>query len=146
MAEEGLPTRTACWILDVFWVGVPRLADRTHQTGVSPPMWSTAPGGCGAELTSGRVITVSHGAVEMLMKHAGITGLPGRKRRRTRSGTPTVADWLKTSASYRTTRSPEHERLLDGAEATHLDLEQAAARNRAHGVACTDGPTSSDRW
>jgi transposase InsO family protein len=45
-----------------------------------------------AELMLGRGITVSHGAVEMLMKRAGITGLPGRKQRPPRPDTATATD------------------------------------------------------
>jgi transposase InsO family protein len=45
-----------------------------------------------AELTLGHGITVSHGAVGMLLQRAGIKGLPGNKRRRPRPETPTAAD------------------------------------------------------
>ncbi|HEU4422785.1 MAG TPA: DDE-type integrase/transposase/recombinase [Pilimelia sp.] len=45
-----------------------------------------------AELTLGRGIAVGHGAVEMLMRRAGIKGLPGNKRRRPVRETPTAAD------------------------------------------------------
>ena len=45
-----------------------------------------------AELTLGRQISVGHNAVEMLMRRAGIKGLPGNRRRKTRHDTPTSAD------------------------------------------------------
>ena len=44
------------------------------------------------ELTLGLGITVGHGAVEMLMRRAGIKGLPGNRRPRPRHQTPTASD------------------------------------------------------
>ena len=46
-----------------------------------------------AELTLGLGITVGHGAVEMLMRRAGMQGLPGNRRRRPRPETPRPATW-----------------------------------------------------
>jgi putative transposase len=48
-----------------------------------------------AELPLGRGITVGHGAVELLMRRAGITGLPGNRRRRPVHQTPTAADLVE---------------------------------------------------
>jgi putative transposase len=45
-----------------------------------------------AELTLGLGITVGHGAVEMLMRRAGIKGLPGNRRPRPKHQTPTAGD------------------------------------------------------
>ena len=45
-----------------------------------------------AELTLGMGIAVGHNAVEMLMRRAGIRGLPGRKQRRPVHETPTAVD------------------------------------------------------
>ncbi|WP_231404165.1 IS3 family transposase [Actinomadura viridis] len=45
-----------------------------------------------AELTLGLSIAVGHGAVEMLMRRAGLRGLPGSRRRRPVHQTPTAAD------------------------------------------------------
>jgi putative transposase len=45
-----------------------------------------------AELTLGLGIRVGHGAVELLMRQAGLQGLSGNKRRPPRPETPTAAD------------------------------------------------------
>jgi putative transposase len=45
-----------------------------------------------AELVMGRGIGVGHQQVEMLMRRAGLQGLPGRKRWRMRHDTPTATD------------------------------------------------------
>ena len=45
-----------------------------------------------AELRLGLGIAVGHGAVEMLMRRAGLAGLPGRKRRRQMHETPFAGD------------------------------------------------------
>lgn len=54
-----------------------------------------------AELTLGLGIQVGHGAVEMLMRRAGLRGLPGSRRRRPIHQTPD---------SGRPGRSPVHPR------------------------------------
>jgi putative transposase len=48
-----------------------------------------------AELVMGRSITVGHNAVPMLMHRAGLKGLPGSQRRRSRHQTPTVRDLVE---------------------------------------------------
>jgi transposase InsO family protein len=48
-----------------------------------------------AELTLGRGIPVSHGAVELLMQRAGLKGLPGNRRRRPRPEVPMAGDLVK---------------------------------------------------
>ncbi|MBY6382397.1 IS3 family transposase [Rhodococcus erythropolis] len=45
-----------------------------------------------AELTLGHGIAVGHGCVEMLMRAAGVKGLPGNKRARSKHHTPTASD------------------------------------------------------
>jgi transposase InsO family protein len=45
-----------------------------------------------AELRLGRGIVVGHGAVELLMRRAGLVGLPGTRNRRLKPDTPTAAD------------------------------------------------------
>ena len=45
-----------------------------------------------AELRLGLGIAVGHGAVELLMRRAGLVGLPGRKRRRLVHDTAFAAD------------------------------------------------------
>jgi putative transposase len=44
------------------------------------------------ELNLGLGIRVGHNAVEMLMRRAGLNGLPGNRRRRPRHDTPTAGD------------------------------------------------------
>jgi putative transposase len=45
-----------------------------------------------AELTLGLGITIGHGAIELLMRRAGIKGLPGSRRPRPKHQTPTASD------------------------------------------------------
>jgi transposase InsO family protein len=45
-----------------------------------------------AELRLGRGIVVGHGADELLMRRAGLVGLPGTRNRRLKPDTPTAAD------------------------------------------------------
>jgi putative transposase len=45
-----------------------------------------------AELTLGQGNIVGHGAVELLMRRAGIKGLPGIRRPRPKHQTPTAGD------------------------------------------------------
>ena len=52
-----------------------------------------------AELVMGRGIAVGHQQVEMLMRRAGLQGLPGRKRWRTRHDTPTAIDLVDRNFS-----------------------------------------------
>ena len=50
-----------------------------------------------AELTIGQGITVSHNAVEMLMRRAGLQGLPNRRRFRTKVQIATATDLVERS-------------------------------------------------
>jgi putative transposase len=43
----------------------------------------------------GRKLTIGHNQVEMLMRRAGLKGLPGTKRRKQVHDTPTSADRVK---------------------------------------------------
>ena len=45
-----------------------------------------------AELTLGQGVIVRHGAMELLMRRAGIKGLPGSRRPRPKHRTPTAGD------------------------------------------------------
>lgn len=106
MADEGLPIQMACRILGVSESGFHVWRGRSLSARSVRHVWLTdliqqvhaaSRGVYGArrvhaELTLGHGITVSHGAVEMLMQRAGIKGLPGNKRRRPRPETPTAAD------------------------------------------------------
>jgi hypothetical protein len=87
MVEEGLPVKRACRILEVFESGFHASRGRAPSARSVRHAWLTdligqvhaaSSGVYGArrvraELTLGRGITVCHGAVEMLMKRAGIT-------------------------------------------------------------------------
>ena len=106
MAQDGLPIQTACRILGVSESGLHAWRGRAPSARSVRHAWLTdlirqahvaSNGVYGsrrvrAELMLGHGITVSHGAVEMLMKRAGITGLPGRKHRRPRPDTATASD------------------------------------------------------
>lgn len=106
MAQDGLSIQTACRILGVSESGLHAWRSRAPSARSVRHAWLTdlirqvhaaSNGVYGsrrvrAELMLGRGITVSHGAVEMLMKRAGITGLPGRKHRRPRPDTATATD------------------------------------------------------
>lgn len=97
MAAEGLPVQVACRVLKVWhrpesgyyeWRSRPRsqreirhawLTDLIREVHVS------SRGVYGsrrvhAELVLGRKVPVSHGAVELLMRRAGIVGIGGRSR------------------------------------------------------------------
>ncbi len=109
MAGEGLPVQLASRILRVSESGYYHWRDRPASarslrhawlTEIITAVHSASRGVYGArrvhaELTLGRGITVSHGAVELLMQRAGLKGLPGNRRRRPRPETPTAADLVK---------------------------------------------------
>jgi hypothetical protein len=82
-----------------------------------------------AELTLGHGIVVGHGAVEMLMRRAGLKGLPGSRRPRPKHQTPTAAD-LVDRAFSRTGRDQRWS--IDASQTAALvtnDLDMAI-RNR----------------
>ena len=106
IAAEQHPIEVACRVLDVSVSGY-------YASRIRPPSkrsvrhaWLTdtitqihiaSRGTYGArrvyaELTLGHGISVGHNAVEMLMRRAGLKGLPGTKRRRARHDTPTASD------------------------------------------------------
>ncbi|MDI5936698.1 MULTISPECIES: IS3 family transposase [unclassified Micromonospora] len=106
MAAEGLPVNVCCRVLRVSvsgyyaWLGRPLsaralrhawLIERIRAVHVA----SRGVYGAGrvhAELRLGQGIVVGHNAVEMLMRRAGIKGLPHRRRPRPKHQTPTAAD------------------------------------------------------
>jgi transposase InsO family protein len=106
MAEEGHPIQVACRVLGVAESGffawrtrAPSVRSIRHAwlTGIIRKIHIVSNGIYGgrrvhAELTLAYGITVSHGAVEMLMRRAGIKGLPGNKRKRPVHQTPTATD------------------------------------------------------
>lgn len=106
MASHRLPVQLACRVLGVAesgyyeWRGrSPSARDLRHVwlTDVIRKVHADSFGVYGAhrvhaELTLGMGIAVGHNAVEMLMRRAGIRGLPGRKQRRPVHETPTAVD------------------------------------------------------
>jgi transposase-like protein len=106
MAAEGFPIQLACRVVSVAesgfyaWRGrVPSARAVRHAwlTDMIRQVHTASNGVYGgrrvhAELTLGRGILVGHGAVELLMRRAGLKGLPGNKHRRLVHQTPTAAD------------------------------------------------------
>jgi putative transposase len=106
MAAEGLPVDRCCRVLDVSVSGYYAWRDRPPSARALRHAWlierirqvhavSRGIYGAGrvhAELTLGHGIAVGHNAVEMLMRRAGIKGLPNRRRPRPKHQTPTAAD------------------------------------------------------
>ncbi|GAA1840903.1 hypothetical protein GCM10009836_20300 [Pseudonocardia ailaonensis] len=96
MASEGLPVQHACRVLGVAESGFYEWRSRPASPRALRHAWLTEQiqaihtasfGTYGArrvhaELRLGHGILVGHGAVELLMRRAGLAGLPGRKRRR----------------------------------------------------------------
>ncbi len=106
MASENLPVQTACRVLGVSDAGYYLWRGRAPSARAVRHAWLTdqiqavhalAKGVYGArrvhaELTLGLGIRVGHNAVEMLMRRAGIKGLPGNRRPRPKHQTPTAVD------------------------------------------------------
>jgi transposase-like protein len=106
MAAEGLPLQLSCRVVSVAESGFYAWRTRAPSARAIRHAWLTdmirqvhaaSNGVYGgrrvhAELTLGRGMVVGHGAVELLMRRAGIKGLPGNKRKRPVHQTPTAAD------------------------------------------------------
>jgi IS30 family transposase/transposase InsO family protein len=106
MADEGLPVQAAARVLGVSesgyydWRGrppSPRSLRHAWLTDTVSAVHVSSYGTYGArrvhaELRLGHGIVVSHGTVELMMRRAGLKGLPGHKRRRPRPETPTSDD------------------------------------------------------
>ncbi|GLW05896.1 transposase [Microtetraspora sp. NBRC 13810] len=106
MAAEGLSIQVCCRVLGVPESGFyawrsrppsPRSVRHAWLTGVIEQVHAASHGVYGgrrvhAELVLGRGIAVGHGAVEMLMRRAGLKGLSGNRRRRPVRQVPTAAD------------------------------------------------------
>jgi len=111
MAEEGHPIQIACRVLAVSESGFYAFRSRSPSPRAIRHAWLTdvitqahleSRGTYGAlrvhaELTLGRGISVGHNAVTMLMHRAGLMGLPGSRRRRSKHQTPTVGDLVERS-------------------------------------------------
>jgi putative transposase len=106
MASEKLPVQLACRVLGVAESGFYEWRTRAPSVRALRHAWLTEQiqavhqasfGTYGArrvhaELRLGLGIAVGHGAVELLMRRAGLAGLPGRKRRRPLHETPFAGD------------------------------------------------------
>jgi transposase InsO family protein len=106
MASEKLPVQMACRVLGVAESGYYEQRSRPPSARALRHVWLTDQiqavhaasfGTYGArrvhaELRLGLGIAVGHGAVEMLMRRAGLAGLPGRRRRRLIHETPFAGD------------------------------------------------------
>ncbi|TDB75195.1 IS3 family transposase [Actinomadura sp. KC216] len=106
MAADGLPIAACCKILNVSESGFHMWRRRPPSVRALRHAWLTeriravhadsrgAYGGrrVHAELTLGLGIQVGHGAVELLMRRAGLKGLPGVRRPRLKHQTSTAAD------------------------------------------------------
>jgi putative transposase len=106
IAAEGLPVQLATRVLEVSesgyyeWRGRAPSARAVWHAWLAEQAQAVHVASRGiygsrrvhAELTLGLGITVSHGAVEMLMRRAGIKGLPGRRCPRPRHQTPSAGD------------------------------------------------------
>jgi transposase InsO family protein/transposase-like protein len=109
MAEEGYPIQVACRVLEVSESGFyafrsrspsPRAIRHAWLTDVITQVHLESRGTYGAlrvhaELVLGQGITVGHNAVAMLMRRAGLAGLPGARRPRSKHQTPTVGDLVE---------------------------------------------------
>ena len=106
MASEGLPVQLACRVLEVSESGYYDWRGRAPSVRAVRHVWLTdlihqvhadsfgiygAPR-VHAELTLGRGIVVGHNTVELLMRRAGLKGLPNRRRPKPRHDTPTAVD------------------------------------------------------
>jgi putative transposase len=94
MAEEGLPVQLACRVLEVSESGFYHWRSRPPSARAIRHVWLTdqicavhaaSRGTYGvrrvhAELRLGRGIAVGHGAVELLMRRAGLAGVTGRPK------------------------------------------------------------------
>ncbi|WP_439427354.1 IS3 family transposase [Micromonospora sp. LA-10] len=106
MTAEGLPVDVCCRVLDVSPSGYYAWRNRPLSQRALRHAWLTeqiravhlaSRGTYGsrrvhAELRLGRGLVVGYHAVEMLMRRAGIRGLPGSRRPRAKHQTPTASD------------------------------------------------------
>ncbi|MEV4757825.1 IS3 family transposase [Micromonospora sp. NPDC049559] len=113
MAAEGLPVNVGCRVLRVSvsgyfaWLGRPPSARALRHAWLTERIRAVhvasrgvyGAGRVHAELRLGQGIVVGHNAVEMLMRRAGIRGLPHRRRPRPKHQTSTAADLVNRDFS-----------------------------------------------
>jgi putative transposase len=106
IGAEAMPLQLACRVLGASqsgfyaWRGRPpsaRAIRHAWLTGIISEIHAGSRATYGArrvhaELTLGRGIAVGHSQVELLMRRAGLQGLPARRRSRKPLGAPLVAD------------------------------------------------------
>ncbi len=122
MVTEGHSIKTSCSVLQVTEAGSFAWRKRAPSERAIRHAWLTdlivkahvdSRGTYGArrvhaELTIGRGITVSHGAVELLMRRAGLQGLPNKRRFKTKVQFATARDLVERSFAR---SEPDHEYL-----------------------------------
>ena len=151
MAKEGLPVQTACCVLEVSESGFYEWRNRAPSDRSLRYAWLTqlitevhvaSTGTCGArrvraELTLGYGIAVGHGCVELLMRAAGVKGLPGNVRVRSIRPRPRAISW--TASSPATSRTSYGSRTLPNIP--HLGFNRSS-QHLDHGGPSTVG----SRW
>ncbi|MET7938395.1 IS3 family transposase [Streptomyces sp. NPDC005322] len=123
MAREHLPVQPVCRVLHAAESGYYAWRDRPRSNRLVKHAWlaeaivsihTASRGTYGsrrvhAELGLGLRIHVSHGTVELLMQRAGLHGLPGNRRPRTKHVTPAISPMCcPCCAANWTPGSPDH--------------------------------------
>jgi transposase-like protein len=97
LVEAGRPVAQVAHDLDIsaqciYTWRKQQLIDRGQLPGMTSTDQAELSRRVHAELTLGLGITIGHGAIELLMRRAGIKGLPGSRRPRPKHQTPIAAD------------------------------------------------------
>ncbi|MCU1399511.1 MAG: hypothetical protein JWN62_2620 [Acidimicrobiales bacterium] len=109
MVSEGFPIQVSCRVLEVAessyygWRSrKPSIRSLRHTwaSEIIRQVHTESRGTYGArrvhaEMILGRNLTIGHNQVELLMRRAGLKGLPGNKRRKQMQDTPTSGDLVK---------------------------------------------------
>lgn len=138
MAKEGLPVQTSCRVLEVSESGFYEWRNRPPSERSLRHAWLTqlitevhtaSHGTYGArrihaELTLGHGIAVGHGCIEMLMRVAGVKGLPGNKRARSKHQTRprAISSTVNSPATSRTSCGSQISRNIPPVKAKYIAL------------------------